>query len=524
MIKRLLLFFAAALCLTGTAKAQTARIGAKAQKAAAVRTLAAKATARINVPKEDEPVYAPAGTPKHYIMSYTDNDGSYETAYTNGKVEARFADDGKTVYLNGLTPGFNRTAKGEPETWLKGTIEDGALTVKAGQVLYKEGDRVLYFEAVQADAQGYISTFKDEMHFTVSADGKITQSDADDVAGVFIDGDTEEEAGFYCFFYNFALEDMGDIVSYAFPDGADVKDYILSGAQKSGDTPSFYKAKLCFAGDGYCYASGLCLSSPEEVVRGKVDGTTVTFPQLTIIQDADLFYYRLVEGGEPDDEGDLPLQDIVLTLDESTGNLAMASGHYLLETDYAIAEVHSYLTGVELSPYSGDVPATPATPQVLYFDETNTAIYVTIPATDTKGAYINPDKLSYRFYADDELYTFTTDSYSHLTENLTDIPYAFTDHYDIYNNTGYKTVFFHDLTAKTLSVESVYTVDGTANVSARASYTLPAGIASVSAGSQPVSVTYTDLQGRRIAAPASHGVTIVTTTYADGTVKTEKRL
>lgn len=529
MIKRLLLFFLSALCLTVTAEAQTvrasakpqtARIGAKAQPATAALSLAKNATARINVPKDDEPVYDPAGTVKHYIMSYTDNNGSY----TNGKVEARYAEDGKTVYLNGLTPGYNRVAKGEPETWLKGTIVDGDLTLKAGQVLYKEGDRMLYFEAVQANDQGYISTFKDEMHFTVTTDGKITQTDADDIAGVFVDGETEEDAGFYGFFYNFALEDMGDIVSYAFPEGAEVKEYILSGAKKAGDTPSYSKAKLCLPGDGYCYASGLCLSSPDEVVRGKAEGTTVTFPQLYIIQGADLFYYRLVEGGEPDADGDLPLQDLVLTLDESTGAYAMASGHYLLETDYAIEEVQSYLTGVSLTPYSGDAPATPATPEVLFYDDTNTAIYVTIPATDTKGGYINPEKLSYRFYADDEPYTFTTDNYSHLSESLTDIPYAFTDHYDIFNNTGYKTVFFHNLAAKTLSVESVYTVDGTAAVSARASYTLPAGIDAVKAGSRPVSVTYTDLQGRRIAAPSRHGVTIVTTTYADGTVKTEKKL
>ncbi len=522
MTRRLILTFATALCLSAS-EAQTARIGAKCPTAAA-RELVKKAPARINVPKGDDPIYDPAGTAKHYIMAYTDNNGMTETAYANGKVEARVSEDGKTIYLNGLTPGFNRAAKGDAETWLAGTLENDTLTVKAGQVLYKAGERVLYFEAVQTDAQGYASTFKDAMRFAVSADGKITQADPDDIAAVFIDGETEAEAGFYGFFYGYALEDMGEITAYAFPEGAVPAEYILRGVKKSGGTADFRKASVCFDADGSCYAAGLCLSSPDEVVRGTVSGTTVTFPKFYIIQGADLFYYRLVGGGTPGDDGDLPLQDITFTLDSGTKALTMPSSDYLLETDYAIENVNAYLTEVSLTPYAGDSPATPAAPEVVYYDSDNVALYVSVPATDAGGNYINADKLSYRFYADGEPYTFTTDNYTHLTEDMTDIPFGFTDSYDIFSNTGYKVVFFHNLTAKVLGVESVYTVDGTTSVSARAVCDITAGIAPATTSARPVSVTYTDLAGRRTAAPVKHGVTIVTTTYSDGTVRMEKRI
>jgi hypothetical protein len=62
---------------------------------------------------------------------------------------------------------------------------------------------------------------------------------------------------------------------------------------------------------------------------------------------------------------------------------------------------------------------------------------MTIPLIDTNGDPLLSDKLSYVFYyvKDDvqQELTFTKDKYKKLTEDMTEIPYNFTDKYDIDN-------------------------------------------------------------------------------------------
>ena len=145
--------------------------------------------------------------------------------------------------------------------------------------------------------------------------------------------------------------------------------------------------------------------------------------------------------------------------------------------------------------------------------------YINVPSCDVDGNYINPDLLSYRIYFDGVLHEFSPEAYPGITESMTDVPYNFTDYSEIYCNGDLHTIFFHIDSWTTLEVESVYTVDGVTNVSEKASY---AAVDAPGILREPVSVTYTDLLGRRLDAPAPGSLVIRTTTWSDGTVSTGK--
>lgn len=88
-----------------------------------------------------------------------------------------------------------------------------------------------------------------------------------------------------------------------------------------------------------------------------------------------------------------------------------------------------------------------------------------------------------------------------------------------------KVIYFHNLQAKKLHVESVYTVDGTATASDRALYDFdPTGISSNTAAKQPVSTRYYSMEGAQIATPAKGAIVLKSVTYADGERRVTKEI
>ena len=90
-------------------------------------------------------------------------------------------------------------------------------------------------------------------------------------------------------------------------------------------------------------------------------------------------------------------------------------------------------------PVISDVAAMPANPKILKVIEYDAAegygaVIINVPSTDADGNDIKKSKLFYQLYAevDGEVQpiTFTPEFYENLTENLSIIPYKFTDNYD----------------------------------------------------------------------------------------------
>ncbi len=91
-----------------------------------------------------------------------------------------------------------------------------------------------------------------------------------------------------------------------------------------------------------------------------------------------------------------------------------------------------------------EVAATPADPEFGVFKFAGaTYPYVTynIPVVGTQGEELNPEKLSYEFFVqkgnESSPLVLTTDIYKELAADMTEIPYLFSDDYDVYNSNLY---------------------------------------------------------------------------------------
>ena len=175
--------------------------------------------------------------------------------------------------------------------------------------------------------------------------------------------------------------------------------------------------------------------------------------------------------------------------------------------------------------------ATPATPTITEFTEDDYGHYVkmTIPAKDVDGNDIFAALLSYQLLVDrngeQSVYEFTTDNYEFIEENMTVVPYNFTDYYDI--DVAGKQVYIYgdDIDEwNAIGVKSIYTVGDKSRETRESEifwYQLkPTAITSISTN-DVVETSYYDLQGRKVDASAT-GLLIKQMRMRDGTTRAVK--
>ena len=136
----------------------------------------------------------------------------------------------------------------------------------------------------------------------------------------------------------------------------------------------------------------------------------------------------------------------------------------------------------------------------------NGIISMTIPCVDINGEALNPEKLSIAFYINDEQVTFSPDVYWGMPWEMTELPYGFTEGWQIMQyGGGYMSIEFMNPEAETFAVKSIYRGGGEEHESAMAYYPeAPVAIDQVEA-QQTSTVTF-DLMGRRQA--VAHGLCI----------------
>lgn len=225
------------------------------------------------------------------------------------------------------------------------------------------------------------------------------------------------------------------------------------------------------------------------------------------------------------DTYDLNFDGASFVYDQTANTFTAADGYTTSVEDLILDEyINVVLTGATA------VPATPATPEITEFTEDDYGYYVkmNIPAMDVDGNELFTSFLSYQLYyqkADRAVYEYevTTDNYEFVTENMKQIPYNFTDSYDI--DIAGKQMYLYgddieDWTA--VGVKSIYSVNGETNESPIAWYPLVVtGIDQLQASG--VETRYYDLQGRPVDSNTP-GILIQVTRQSDGTVQATKVL
>ena len=233
------------------------------------------------------------------------------------------------------------------------------------------------------------------------------------------------------------------------PEGVEVFQYVLT--HDGGSIPVYV------AVDGNdIYFQGLSEYLPESWVKGTKDGDQVTFAAKQYMGEygsygSSYFFYN----GET-----------VFTYDAEADTYSAEGQVFGVLAD-------KYYDGNYTNPVIGPVvekAATPANPAIESLKESDYGWYINfnVPVVDVDGSPLVVDKLSYMFYTDVEgeiqPLTFTPETHSRLTENMVEIPYTFSDDYDIYNSQ----IYLNDLYSadwNKIGIQSIYTGGDETNAS-----------------------------------------------------------
>lgn len=455
------------------------------------------------------------------------------------------SDDGK-VYIGGVFTDFENAG------WLTGdTDESGDITLKFPQIIYDEdykGSHYFYYAGcmrLSDDNTDMEVTKEQTITLHRETDGNLTISEPDIAIGV-------------CYLYNPASSEQVENAGYK---GCELAWYgiaysgitwkpvntdiftIPAGLEKERyamlhDTNAMF---VDMAIDGnQLYIAGLMANSDACVVGDIAsDGQTVTFHSnqfMGVSETGEYFYYMVAAAPEdilnPDTgESTLvtgPADSFTAKWDAENKTLAFIN----TGTGFSITDGESKVGGGSLymepkfTRQDDFVIAAPDAPVLLAYNPYSDlngygTINFNLPFWTKEGLLIDPDNIYYNIYLDEEVMTLSTADYSSLEKDMTDIPYFFTDDYDIFSMGINHAVYLYRGGYERIGVCAVAEVDGK-KYSSPVVYDKSNSIENVAHNAdKTVEIYYMNMSGSRIDNPAE-GLAIKCTRYADGTVKAEK--
>ena len=473
-----------------------------------------------------------------------------------------FAPDGKTVYFEKIL-----TWLYEDYGWIKGELsEDGKeIRMPSNQYYgfvyspgYPEWDieeefyglrlSLVRYRAIDAETFTYDAIDDDIVWLVDEEAGTITLSpevDGDDMLlGMIFDKPEDPSMhGYWSGYADYATVFTPLIISNPTPpEGKPVLDYGMTYTYDNGWNPTRIMGTLLQVvfDDNEVYIKGLSSQFPEVWLKGELADGKVSIPSCNIgINDWGNVYFfaPLVEEEMYGWIQKVPGEgDVVFLFDEETQTISLEEGkaycfannHYNADEEYV---------NVTASPFT-EVAAVPMTPEIFRFEETPswgdeekprgmsyfTDIYV--PPLDVEGHFINPNKLYYMYYTDNDVpFVFTVDNYSFTeevdgydyvpewTEDFTITPYTFKDEYQEFSNIR-TYLRWGEITR--LGIQSIYLGGGEEHRSPIHYFGDETAIKDKGVTNVTGEAVYYDLQGRRLQSPV-HGINIVK--LHDGTTR-----
>lgn len=482
----------------------------------------------------DDIIYAADGEERSYYRKttayYVSGDNSTRAQLEGASCTLTFGDDGN-VYI------YNPISEYDTYSYIVGKITGDTLTIHTPQIVdvqynddYTESTNIYLSKLRKTYIDANTYTFRadegdTDLKFGIKND-TLTLAGGEDVMMALTNAEGTWSG------YGNAADVLSPFSDEAVlpPDGAQTLTYSMM----CGNNVS-KGVNVAFDGSDV-YIQGLSDDLPDSWVKARADGSTITLPSMQYLGLSPTYNYHIyLAGAKADDVYDpsdgVTYREYSLVPEvQMTLNTADRSFHTPLSLlTNAGKGILSYIENYDspvFKPFD-DVAATPADPTITTLMSYNEAagyggMFFTQPTEDTNGHWIDPNKMAYIVYGDDAAYEFTTDLYSELTDNMTEVPYNFTDGLDFTLQDGEHIVYFYEGGFQRIGVQSVYYGGGERRTSSIV-YHATAGIDSTAATATPTSTVFYDLQGRQLAQPA-HGLTLMRTTYSDGTVKVRKHL
>ncbi|MCF0218792.1 MAG: hypothetical protein HUK14_03345 [Muribaculaceae bacterium] len=555
---------------------------AKLTKAAAAHAL--KSPKLVKAASDNEIIWdQPEGELKYYMQfgrGWQLYDWSYMFEYEQeGAGEIVYADNNE-VYLKYGISSFKEMG------WVKGSLsEDGKkITVKYPQHVFDvEGydasgklitASVLVSMMAYTDAEGYddfvpVDEAENVVTYTVNEDGSVSMDGSKDFDTV-IDPDTGYETVvlpekmltcYYTYTDSKTLETFqiwfgygdiaqsfnplpSDLIINEYPEGLKFEMWALTDAVGKAQP-----VDVAFDGD-YVYLKNLDEYNANCIVKGKLEGNKVTFPSKQFFGICDdgydfVFFFGCTYGTyydpdyESEVEGFIMADKLEMTYDkdtktltapESTGYVVNASPTKIWYYSSALEPVITYQDPESLNAAPND----PEFVEYFYAEEYEQDWFCwVLPNTNVNGSFIDTNMMYYNMYANGELYTLSPDVYPYVPEPVTNIPFGYSDlyNYDIIveDATGRQYFITYD-GLETFGLVMYYLApDGNLYNSQRVTYNIATGEvtkdeASIDTPSyaEPVSISFYNLQGMKIANPAAGNIYIRSVTFKDGTKQATK--
>ena len=462
------------------------------------------------------------------VRGYVANQEDWEDEKIYQTVQVGF--DGTDVYIQGLSYWM-------PEAYVKGTLQDGQIVVPNCQYMGEDdyGYKNYFMSYVWSEEDvNYVPSDYALFYYDVE-----TRSIVMDEEYMYAETDDPTSDILYDYWYSVTLT-PGEAVepeAVEVPENLVVTEYKMSatsigssseddsdesnGDEKGSIETKAYSTHVMVGFDGNdVYIQGLSEWLPEAWVKGTLSGNgkTVTIPsgqylgkyEMEIFGVSDYLFISAVNLETQEYE------DIVFTYDTDAKTFSTAQDVLVLND---VDDTYEWYNDITLTPVV-EMAATPATPSVVLITtggEYGASVQFEIPTVDVNGNEMLTSKLSYVIYVEKDgqaqKLTLEAGVYEELAEDMTEIPYTFTDEWDIYAG-GYMIYLNQgadEISSWTkIGVQSIYTGGGERHDSEIGWYEIEDEVYEdgiVGVKSQMSNVIY-DMQGRRVSKP-THGLYIV---------------
>ena len=364
-------------------------------------------------------------------------------------------------------------------SWVKGTINGSTISIEFPQKAMDLLGSSYYVDLLSYDEQEQWYSPKDGPHtLTLDYDpatnsistpaGSAFASSEDIVALVDADGGW---TGYADWDINIRKMDAETVTA---PEGLVTSDYSVTAEEYEGSL-----VKVGFKGTDI-YVQGISYTMPEAWIKGTVVGNKAIFKNGQYIgPDEQTGYHQFLISAEgkkvwDNDQGKIVTQyslaegDIEFDYDEATKTLSNGST-FLVNAGMDEVLYLSAFTKAVIKPFS-EVAATPIKPKKLSLEEGGLDFYQNgwgwgvlsfdLSTKDVDGNYILPEKLSYQLYTrvngEEKPMTLEAGEFIYLDEDMIEIPFDFTDNWDIYIGGATREIYYHVIGPEAFGVQAIY--------------------------------------------------------------------
>ena len=511
--------------------AARAALADKSQHQLLKKTDAAKSASPLRVQRaitgdESYIVDQPAGRQQYYKRSgsayYVMSFWVVNTTFSGAVGNVVFGENNE-VYIKNLISQY------ACNSWVKGTLNGSTITIDFPQKAMEQTGTEFYYQLVSYSAEDqWYNPAEEVKSITLDYDpatGAITTPAGSPLqygeimiglTGNYDDGESWVGYGDW----DINMTEMNEEPVKA-PEGLSTSTYSIS-----GEGVESHIAQVGFDGDDV-WVQGLYNGMPEAWVKGTISGDKVTFKSGQFMgADESIGYYQYLVSATAetlwDDyyeewytEYSLSDTDITFDYDAATKTLSNSSTFLVNAGTEEVYYAAAY-DKAKIAPFieTAAIPAAPIFNSIYeggyeYYEYGYGWGYLDfdVICADVDGNFIIPEKVSYQIYTktngEVHPYVLDADDYLYLDESMTEVPYNFTDKYDIYVNGANRNIYFFVIGPEEFGVQTIYRGGG----EERRSEIVWMGVQEMGAETQPDAATpeYPDIDPSDVGGSIDYG-------------------